>query len=109
MVVLDRLRTENVLKDFYLAGGTALAGFYLGHRLSEDLDFFTTLPQAVARIPPLIRRVAKTLKARVSLGRRFETLFECNLISSREERVEMDFALDMPGRLQPTRLSKEIS
>ena len=26
---------------FYLTGGTALAGFYLGHRYSEDLDFFS--------------------------------------------------------------------
>ncbi len=26
---------------FYITGGTALSAFYLGHRLSEDLDFFT--------------------------------------------------------------------
>ncbi|MBI2343994.1 MAG: nucleotidyl transferase AbiEii/AbiGii toxin family protein [Deltaproteobacteria bacterium] len=26
---------------FYLTGGTALAGFYLHHRYSDDLDFFT--------------------------------------------------------------------
>lgn len=26
---------------FYLSGGTALAGYYLGHRYSDDLDFFT--------------------------------------------------------------------
>ena len=28
-------------KRFYLAGGTALSEFYLKHRISEDLDFFT--------------------------------------------------------------------
>ncbi|OGG44479.1 hypothetical protein A2841_00160 [Candidatus Kaiserbacteria bacterium RIFCSPHIGHO2_01_FULL_48_10] len=28
-------------KHFYLTGGTALAGLYLHHRLSEDLDFFS--------------------------------------------------------------------
>lgn len=28
-------------KNFYLAGGTALAEYYLKHRKSEDLDFFT--------------------------------------------------------------------
>jgi predicted nucleotidyltransferase component of viral defense system len=28
-------------KNFYLTGGTALAGFYLQHRYSEDLDFFS--------------------------------------------------------------------
>src|SRR6266508_6724070 len=27
--------------EFYLAGGTALAEYYLGHCLSFDLDFFT--------------------------------------------------------------------
>lgn len=28
-------------KNFYLSGGTALAGFYLFHRYSEDLGFFS--------------------------------------------------------------------
>ncbi|KKQ92515.1 MAG: hypothetical protein UU16_C0004G0022 [Candidatus Woesebacteria bacterium GW2011_GWA2_40_7] len=28
--------------NFYLTGGTALAGYYLNHRYSEDLDFFST-------------------------------------------------------------------
>lgn len=28
-------------EQFYLTGGTAPAEFYLGHRLSYDLDFFT--------------------------------------------------------------------
>ena len=28
-------------QHFYLTGGTALAAFYLGHRYSEDLDFFS--------------------------------------------------------------------
>lgn len=28
-------------KHFYLSGGTALAEYYLHHRLSEDLDFFS--------------------------------------------------------------------
>lgn len=30
-----------VLSPFYLTGGTALGRFYLNHRFSEDLDFFT--------------------------------------------------------------------
>jgi predicted nucleotidyltransferase component of viral defense system len=29
-------------RDFFLTGGTALAEFYLEHRLSEDIDLFTT-------------------------------------------------------------------
>lgn len=33
--------TASFRERFYLTGGTALAGFYLGHRYSEDLDFFS--------------------------------------------------------------------
>jgi hypothetical protein len=36
---LDALRDALLLEGFYLAGGTGLA-LHLGHRLSEDLDFF---------------------------------------------------------------------
>jgi predicted nucleotidyltransferase component of viral defense system len=32
---------SNIQKNFYLGGGTALAEFYLHHRYSEDLDFFS--------------------------------------------------------------------
>ena len=99
--VLGALGKERLLKDFYLTGGTALSAFYFHHRLSDDLDFFTEVPQGVAHIPPLIRRVAKSLKARIALGRRFETLFECSFVYGKNERLEMDFALDMPGRLKP--------
>lgn len=32
---------DQIVKHFYLTGGTALAEFYLHHRLSEDIDLFT--------------------------------------------------------------------
>ena len=39
--ILNLLSQESSICDnFYLTGGTALAEFYLHHRLSEDLDFF---------------------------------------------------------------------
>jgi len=34
-------RDKAICQNFYLTGGTALAEFYLKHRFSEDLDFFT--------------------------------------------------------------------
>lgn len=40
--ILGTVATAKTLSDrFYLTGGTALAGYYLGHRYSEDLDFFS--------------------------------------------------------------------
>jgi hypothetical protein len=44
---LEHLRHLSFLGDFYLAGGTALA-LQLGHRISTDLDWFTTNRRLVA-------------------------------------------------------------
>jgi len=38
---LDIFSKDNLSKNFYLTGGTALSAFYLKHRISEDLDFFS--------------------------------------------------------------------
>lgn len=38
--VIEKIREATFLSAFYLSGGTALA-LHLGHRESEDLDFFT--------------------------------------------------------------------
>lgn len=44
---------RSICAHFYLTGGTALAEFYLHHRLSEDLDFFSEQdfdPQSISVI-----------------------------------------------------------
>jgi hypothetical protein len=46
---ISRLPDE-IQRNFYLTGGTALSAFYLGHRLSEDLDFFTDAEEKMAPI-----------------------------------------------------------
>ena len=38
---LLRFRASPLCDIFYLTGGTALSAYFLQHRLSEDLDFFT--------------------------------------------------------------------
>lgn len=52
--LLSLLAEEKTITDnFYLGGGTALAEFYLHHRLSEDLDFFSENefdPQVISAI-----------------------------------------------------------
>lgn len=41
--LLDKFSQNNLInRNFYLSGGTALSEFYLNHRISEDLDFFST-------------------------------------------------------------------
>jgi len=41
-LILKVLAHEKLfVKNFYLTGGTALSEYYLHHRISEDLDFFS--------------------------------------------------------------------
>lgn len=40
-IILDEVKKEPFFNQFYFTGGTALSAFYLQHRYSEDLDFFT--------------------------------------------------------------------
>jgi len=44
-IVFDELAKSQKLKErFYFTGGTALSVFYLQHRYSDDLDFFSNRP-----------------------------------------------------------------
>ena len=38
---IDFIFANEQLSGFYLTGGTALSGYYLRHRVSDDLDFFS--------------------------------------------------------------------
>jgi predicted nucleotidyltransferase component of viral defense system len=56
--ILSILSTEKaVTGNFYLSGGTALAEFYLQHRLSEDLDFFCELEFDPIAISSVLRKI----------------------------------------------------
>src|SRR3989339_961140 len=48
-------------KKFYLAGGTALSEFYLHHRKSEDLDFFTEEELDIKELERFINLVGKKI------------------------------------------------
>lgn len=41
IAILKSFFSSAIGKQFFLTGGTALSAFYLGHRESRDLDFFT--------------------------------------------------------------------
>lgn len=100
--LLKAIGGSDLARNFYLTGGTALAVFYLHHRYSEDLEFFSPDPNAVRLVQPALRRIADQLDVRLEFSRTFNTFVECFLTSEDEERVKLDFAQDTPYRLQPT-------
>ncbi|PIT98274.1 MAG: hypothetical protein COT71_01610 [Candidatus Andersenbacteria bacterium CG10_big_fil_rev_8_21_14_0_10_54_11] len=59
--LLKVLGESNLAPHFYLTGGTALAGFYLQHRHSEDLDFFSEQEVEVAALNVFWRTVRADL------------------------------------------------
>lgn len=64
--ILNIISKDKLICDnFYLTGGTALAEFYLQHRLSEDLDFFSENefdPQSISVFFEKIKKEAKIKK-----------------------------------------------
>ncbi|OGK11933.1 hypothetical protein A2768_00770 [Candidatus Roizmanbacteria bacterium RIFCSPHIGHO2_01_FULL_37_16] len=54
--IFDQVKNEDFFKsDFYFTGGTALSFFYLQHRYSEDLDFFSERKFSFAKTLELVR------------------------------------------------------
>ena len=61
-LLLEHASQSKVITDtFYLTGGTALSEFYLQHRLSEDLDFFSEEELDTTAIAAWVKATAKTI------------------------------------------------
>ncbi len=90
---------------FYLTGGTALAEFYLGHRLSFDLDFFTGEAGLVLPFSYQFEAAGPAHGLQVSVTRRFATMVEF-LLSANSDTLRIDLALDSPFRFEPAVLSQ---
>jgi predicted nucleotidyltransferase component of viral defense system len=102
-LLLDALaREELVTKSFYLTGGTALAEYYLRHRLSEDLDFFCAEEFDPAGVTALFRKI----KPQTGIaGVRYEQAFNRNLffVDIGGETIKTEFTYFPFGRIDPAR------
>lgn len=64
--VLELFAKTDTLRDFYLSGGTALAEFYLHHRDSDDLDFFSDGPVDLPTLESFMNKVKQHLEAQTA-------------------------------------------
>jgi predicted nucleotidyltransferase component of viral defense system len=88
------------LKDyFFLTGGTALSAFYLQHRVSEDMDFFSEEEGQIPRVLPALQEIVSELTAMLEVKRSFRSYLEV-FITKEKEAIRCDFALDSPYRLE---------
>lgn len=105
-VILEISQTP-ISKNFFLTGGTALSACYLKHRLSEDLDFFSEIERTVVFVLPELRKICDGLSLTLRVSRGFESFLEV-FISSPQETIRCDFALDSPYRLKPKEYNVEL-
>lgn len=81
---------------FFLTGGTALAGFYFGHRLSDDLDLVTLDDQALQEADAMVPRIAEALDCQITRTRRAEYYrqFVLEAAGVQGEMVRVDLVRD---------------
>ncbi len=89
-VVLNAVAQEQALGGFYLSGGTALAAYYLHHRVSNDLDFFTPDQPDVPFLRAFGERIKQTLSAKTVS---FQRLYDRNLFqfSTSDGELKIEF------------------
>lgn len=83
----DKFITDN----FVFGGGTALSEFYLQHRLSEDLDFFTENEISFEKIRTSLDKIAKKLKIKSVEYREIQSSKVIFLKKGEKEVVKTDF------------------
>lgn len=57
ITLIKLLSISSLVKKFYLTGGTALSVFYLHHRLSIDLDFFSDKPFSYEELTIFLNKI----------------------------------------------------
>ena len=98
--------TTSLNNSFFLTGGTALSAFYLEHRLSEDMDFFTEEEGQVPQVLSVLPEIVSKLNAQLEIKRSFRSYLEV-FITGKKETIRCDFALDSPFRLEKKIFRKE--
>ena len=81
----------SIVKNFYFTGGTALAEFYLHHRLSEDIDLFSEKEINILPIRAFIGKAQKRLRLIKIDYRQFLGLHTFQLYFSKKEILKVDF------------------
>ena len=90
-VILSGFKKSLLKEKFYLSGGTALAEFYLHHRLSEDLDFFTQKEINLDELIKFVNSVSKKISIKkIEFLKRYG-LFTFFLTTKSGEKHKIDF------------------
>lgn len=84
-------------KTFFFTGGTALSAFYLAHRESQDLDFFSLEPFDTLALRTTMQEIVDQTKSEMTLHIRSQTFNEIFLENRKESwRQKIDIVQEQP-------------
>ena len=87
--------------QFYLTGGTALSYFYLHHRKSNDLDFFTSTEDVILPFSHQFESFLRSKGFECLRQRGLNSFVELNVTINKEKTL-IHLALDTPFRFEST-------
>lgn len=79
-------------KNFFLSGGTALSEFYLHHRLSKDLGFFSQKEMSHRSIRSFLRKVSPKLGIKSFKFREIFGIHTSILKFNKNQNLKVDFS-----------------
>ncbi len=90
---LELAQSESqIIKHFYLTGGTALAEFYLHHRLSEDIDLFSENQEVDQSLTDVfLKKISAKLQIKAVDRSQFFGLFSYHLTYRDGQKLKVDF------------------
>ncbi|MBI1865547.1 MAG: nucleotidyl transferase AbiEii/AbiGii toxin family protein, partial [Nitrospirae bacterium] len=96
--VLSVLSSIEESRAFHITGGTALGAFYLGHRLSEDIDIFTSDEPLISILAEKIKASLRTAGIQVAEIRNFRSFWEA-VLTQNNESIKIQIGYDSPFTL----------
>ncbi len=86
-----------ISRQFFLTGGTALAAFYLGHRKSQDFDFFSLDEYNTEVLSDVLKEIADKTNSLVSIKVQTKTYNEVYLQEKNNRWIQrIDFVHEQP-------------
>ena len=114
-ILVELAQAKILPTDFFLTGGTALAVFYLHHRISNDLDLFTAHEVNLAELDFAVKMQWRQRYHKIKDSQNFLSLllddvkveFVVDLLASREKRPA--YQLETDASVQIDSLSNILS
>lgn len=100
-ILLEALQKSGLVSKFYWTGGTLLAVYYLQHRYSYDLDFFSEQPFSYQELIPFIHLVKKTFSITEIEEHKIYDRWEFIIPGKEKTRIEFVYYNHEKKRLRP--------